>query len=1172
MVNPTMSFKKIIVIISLLVSSTANIIYSQNLTSSLSACYALNGNGSEPINNLTGTLSAITNTVDRFNNPNSASFFNGTTSSFISLPNNSLLKATSVSFSGWIKLNALNSQIIVFAHNGCVSFHEGYQLALASVGPGNSRFQIAKANNSCSFGGQAFFNGATPIVQSTWYHVGFYIGSDSLKLYVNGVLDGTMANPNPITYNPLSNVYLGGTNIAFNLPFVGTLDNVRFYNRKLTGTEFNLLYLTDPACITSVSNPNCNTSFYAQNTGGIFESGLTIPNTSTLVSLPPTGGGFAIGPAFGFPAPNPTFWTITAGGTFAYYDGTNFINTGHSNSNAGAVNIGGSKNFIYNLVGSTGAVYKYNGTGAATLVATIPALAGGGPYDLVGDDQDNFYYLRTQNPQSLNVYSPTGVLTCSYSLTGMAPATLGGGFAIIGNNVTAHTGTAYYVGTISGSVVNFTTTPSSFASPSDFANCHLITTFSSSINALTSATLSCSNPTILLGQTSTLSPLSYTWTGPGIVSSINNSTVLVNAAGVYTCSSTAINECPVKTSVATFTVITGSNILTPTISSSGILSCTNSTTQLFVSPNSATNTILWSGPGIVGANNTPIINVNAAGIYSVTLTSTLCSGTATFNVLSGIGPLTLNPNPSSAQICSSGSSATLIVTGATNYTWSPAASLVPSTGSVVVANPGTTTTYTINGLTGVCTGSALVTVSVNTTPTIIASGNSPICAGTSATLSAIGATSFTWNPGNLTGTPVVFSPTVTTVYTVTGTSGSCSDTKTISITVNNSPTVTVVSSPTVLCSASGNSATLTASGALSYTWSPGAVISSSLIITPIITSNYSVTGTNALGCTSTTTLSFSVTPTPTLIASSSSSAICFGSSATLTAIGASSFTWNPGALSGGTVTVSPTANTTYTVTGSNGNCTSTTTVAIVVNANPTLTASSSPNLICSGSSSTLSANGAVTYTWNPGALTGQTVNVSPGTTTNYTVSGTNALGCTATAVTSVSVNITPTLIPVASPTAICIGGSATLSSTGAASYTWNPGNLTGSSVTVSPIANTTYTVVGSSANCFDTKTITVIVNPLPVVNATSNPTAICVGNSATLTGSGASTYSWMPGNLIGTNVSVSPIVNTTYTVTGTNVNGCVNTQTVSVVVNANPTLTAVSNPTSILVQVALRQL
>jgi gliding motility-associated-like protein len=410
---------------------------------------------------------------------------------------------------------------------------------------------------------------------------------------------------------------------------------------------------------------------------------------------------------------------------------------------------------------------------------------------------------------------------------------------------------------------------------------------------------------------------------------------------------------------------------------------------------------------------------------------------------------------------------------------------------------------------------------------------------------------------------VVVSPTVTTVYTVTGTSGSCTDTKTISITVNNGPTVTVVSSPTVLCSASGSSATLTASGALSYTWNPSAVISSSLVITPTVTSNYSVTGTNALGCTSTTTISFSVTPTPTLIAGSSSTAICAGSSVTLNAVGAASYSWNPGALTGGTVTVTPAVNTTYTVTGSNGNCTTTTTIAIVVNANPTLTTSSSPTVICSGSSSTLSANGAVTYTWNPGALTGQTVNVTPGSTTNYTVTGTNASGCISSAVTSVSVNITPTLIPVASPTAICIGGTSTISSSGATTYTWNPGNLTGSSITVSPIINTTYTVVGSSANCFDTKTITLIVNPLPIVNATSNPTAICVGNSATLTGSGASTYSWMPGSLAGTNVIVSPLVNTTYTVTGTNNNGCVNTKTVSVVVNANPTLTAVSNPTSI---------
>ncbi|MDP3146729.1 MAG: hypothetical protein Q8N66_15070, partial [Bacteroidota bacterium] len=213
-----------------------------------------------------------------------------------------------------------------------------------------------------------------------------------------------------------------------------------------------------------------------------------------------------------------------------------------------------------------------------------------------------------------------------------------------------------------------------------------------------------------------------------------------------------------------FPGILSSGTLTPVILSTGVLSCSNPTTQLSVTPNSATNTILWSGPGIVGSNNTATIMANVVGVYSVSIISTgLCgNGTATFNLQSGIGPLTLTPSPLSAQICSSSGPVTLSVTGAANYTWSPASSLIPSTGSIVVANPSVTTTYTINGVTGVCSGSATVTVSVNASPTITPStSNTLICNGSSATLSVVGASTYTWNPGNLNGTPIIVSPTTT---------------------------------------------------------------------------------------------------------------------------------------------------------------------------------------------------------------------------------------------------------------------------------------------------------------------------------------------------------------------------------------------------------------------------
>ena len=223
-----------------------------NISSSLSACYALNGNGAEPINGLTATLSAITPTLDRLSNPNSAISFSGGIGSYVTLPNNPMIKANAVSFSGWVKTNVNNlTQIFLFAHNGCVSYHEGYQLNYTIVGPTVYRFQATKSTSLCSPGTEIGLMGNTQtITANTWYHVGAYFGPDSIKLYVNGVLDAAVSATLPLNYANAANVYLGGTNLTFNLPLNGSMDNVRIYRRKLNGAEFNSLYVNDQTCLT----------------------------------------------------------------------------------------------------------------------------------------------------------------------------------------------------------------------------------------------------------------------------------------------------------------------------------------------------------------------------------------------------------------------------------------------------------------------------------------------------------------------------------------------------------------------------------------------------------------------------------------------------------------------------------------------------------------------------------------------------------------------------------------------------------------------------------------------------------------------------------------------------------------------------------------------------------
>jgi hypothetical protein len=200
----------------------------------------------------------------------------------------------------------------------------------------------------------------------------------------------------------------------------------------------------------------------------------------------------------------------------------------------------------------------------------------------------------------------------------------------------------------------------------------------------------------------------------------------------------------------------------------------------------------------------------------------------------------------------------------------------------------------------------------------------------------------------------------------------------------------------------------------------------------------------------------------------------------------------------------------------------------------------------------------------PGNLNGASVSVTPAATTTYTVTGTNAAGCTNTATISIAVSTTPTVTATTNASTICSGSNVTLSSSGATTYSWMPGNLSGSSVIVNPTTTTTYTVTGTNAaGCTNISTVTITSLPRPAVAATSVSNTICSGNTVSMTASGASTYTWLPGLLTGTTVNDQPLVSTTYTVTGVGSNGCSNTATVAITVNTSPVVTATSSATSV---------
>ncbi|MFH0893035.1 MAG: T9SS type A sorting domain-containing protein [Bacteroidota bacterium] len=492
-------------------------------------------------------------------------------------------------------------------------------------------------------------------------------------------------------------------------------------------------------------------------------------------------------------------------------------------------------------------------------------------------------------------------------------------------------------------------------------------------------------------------------------------------------------------------------------------------------------------------------------------------------------------------------------TGPYNYQWSPATCLNSSS----ISNPDFS-----SGVAGTTIYQVIVTddigakdtvylkVIVNALPNVTTSFNvSTICAGQCSTLNASGAVSYVWNPGGLSGNPVVVCPPVNTTYTVTGTNAAgCSGTAQKIVTVYNNPTITSSASLSTLCL--GMSTTLTATGGNTYIWSNGSS-SAFTTVTPNTTTTYYVTGTNASGCSNTSSVVVTVNPSPIVNVNANPSSICPGQTSTLTATGGGTYQWPYGLGSGNTVTVSPVTTTFYMVTVTLNGCTGTGSAMVQVNSiSPSISGAGS---VCAGSFDTLTASGGNTYNWSHGLGNANPVTVAPSTTTTYTVTATSLSGCTGTATATVTVNPAVNL-SITGGGSICAGQSATLTASGATSFVWSNGAIT-NSIIVSPASTSSYSVTGTNGACTGSNSVTVTVDPGLAPTITVNSETICPGASATLTASGADTYSWSGGLGSVNPLIVTPAVNTTYTVTGIVSGGCSGTA-VAVVLIDNISVTA----------------
>jgi gliding motility-associated-like protein len=234
--------------------------------------------------------------------------------------------------------------------------------------------------------------------------------------------------------------------------------------------------------------------------------------------------------------------------------------------------------------------------------------------------------------------------------------------------------------------------------------------------------------------------------------------------------------------------------------------------------------------------------------------------------------------------------------------------------------------------------------------------------------------------------------------------------------------------------------------------------------------------------------------------------------------------------------------------------------------------------ICAGQNAQLTATGNGTLQWytvpTGGTViqTGATLNtpILNNTTTYYVQS---AMGNCVSPRTPVKAVVSPafTLTITASADTVCVGGSSNLHASGTnLTYAWTPAaNLNvidSNNVTATINTQTTFTVVATNANgCTATASKVINIYPTPVLNTVVNPSAICLGDTAIITVTGASNCTWtgsyLFANATNDSIWVSPSVTEVFTVSATASNGCTGTQTATVNVNVLPVANAGADET-----------
>lgn len=695
----------------------------------------------------------------------------------------------------------------------------------------------------------------------------------------------------------------------------------------------------------------------------------------------------------------------------------------------------------------------------------------------------------------------------------------------------------------------------------------------------------CEGQTIALQTTATGT---YAWSGPNGFSSTLQNPTIANAtdanAGTYTLVVSNANSC---TAEATTVVVVNAS---PTVTASNTGGyCADQTIVLSLVSADAT-LFAWNGPNgfTSSVQNPEIANATPAngGTYTVVVTNANgCTANATTDVTVIASPIA---NASNTGAYCEGQTISLQTTAIGTYVWQGPNGFLSNTQNQTIENAtladaGVYTLSVINA--GGCAAEASTTVVVNANPTVELGANQTVCAGETTTLDAGAGLTYHWSTGAVTQT---ISATAGDYYVTVYNANECSATDNISVANYPQTTLAMTSTAETGHNVADGTATVTPTGMAPFTyhWSNNG---NTATISGLAGGNYSVTVTDGNGCVSTAIVNVATMDTPPvadfLVNNTENVAICLGAEVAFTDLSTNTPTqwaWNFGDgqtsnvqnpthtyASAGNYTVS------LTVTNQDGSDTKQITNCVVVNAVPTAIATNS-GAYCAGETIELSVESDIAgeYQWTgPMGFSSTLQNPTRANATanhvgTYSVTVTTANGCSAVASTDVVVNANPVAsITNNSGTTVltCTTSSIQLVANGGVSYSWN-GVAGEAEYTVTTADNYTV-VVTNENNCTAEASITITADAdIPTISI-DGTSAYCEGATIALVANSSTsgTYSWTGPNGFSASTNTISIPNATadndgiYTATFVAANGCEASGSISVFVNANPTVEISSN-------------